>query len=232
MKAIIGISGLARDGKDSVCKILQKFFEKEVDCFFHRVSLADPLKQECISACLEIFDIDPTQCSPEEKEKIRDYLVFYGKVMRNKTQGTHWTSEAEKTIKQIEKKNKNNIFCIPDIRYAEFEKDEAQWLKEQKNSFLIHIIKYDLVIDPISGTTTKIYSTPVNNQEKINTPIVEKSADFVIEWQNCFPEKPENNQNSVDAVNFVAQKILDTLIETKSLTTNKKLKKTEENQSV
>lgn len=213
MKAIIGIAGLAGDGKDSVCKILENYFSHRTKSLFCRVSLADALKKDCLSACSELYGINPVRCSREQKEKIRDLLVFYGKVMRNKTSGKHWTQQAEKTIKQITHREKNSIFCVPDIRYAQFENDEVQWLKSFKNSHLIYIKKYTTHPNPFSeldiNKQIKKYSTPVNSQEAFHSPLVEKLADYVIEWHDCSPDKPEQDDNCVKAVNYVAKKIFD-----------------------
>lgn len=215
MKAIIGIAGLAGDGKDSVCKILESYFNSRTKNLFCRVSLADALKKDCLSACSELYGINPVRCSREQKEKIRDLLVFYGKIMRNKTSGKHWTQQAEKTIKQITQREKEGIFCIPDIRYAEFEHDEVQWLKSFKNSYLIYIKKYTMEPNPFCGFDTnnqiKKYSVPVNDQEAHHAPLVEKLADYVIEWQDCSPRKPEQDDNCVKAVYYVAKKIFDSL---------------------
>lgn len=220
MKIIIGISGLAGDGKDSVCKILNKYFEEQLDYSFFKIGLADLLKEECSDACVDLFGINPLNCTREEKNKIRDFLVFYGKIMRNKTNGQHWAKEAEKKINKIGKNRKNVVFCIPDIRYAEFKNDETNWLKAQENSFLIHVKKYHFDYSDKSFSLNKVYSDPINNQEALNNPKVEKHADFVIEWQDCYPQKPEENIDCIKSVNFVAKKIIDSLIESKSLTTN------------
>lgn len=211
MKVIIGIAGLAGDGKDSVCKILKEYFESRTKSLFYRISLADVLKRDCLSACLELYGVNSIHCSREQKEKIRDLLVFYGKVMRNKTRGKHWTQQAEKTIKQITQKEKDGIFCVPDIRYAEFEQDEVQWLKSFENSYLIYVKKYTLQPNPFSeleiSKQIKTYSPAVNSQEAYHSPLVEKLADYVIEWQDCSPQTPEQNDNCVKAVHSVAKKI-------------------------
>jgi len=219
MKAIIGIAGLAGDGKDSVCKILEEYFSARKKILFYRVSLGDALKKDCLSACSELYGINPIFCSREQKEKIRDFLVFYGKVMRNKTSGKHWTQESEKKIKQIDQRDPDGIFCIPDIRYAEYKHDEVQWLKSFKNSFLIYIKKYSIEVNPFSPMNlnhqiTK-YSIPVNAQEAFHGPLVEKQADYIIEWQDCYPQRPEQNDNCVKAVHYVAKKIFGSINETK-----------------
>ena len=96
---IIGISGLAGDGKDSLCGIFEEFFVDK-GFGFDRLALADELKQECKAACKSLFGVDPTCCTREQKEKIRNYLVFYGKVFRENSKGEHWTARALKKMKR------------------------------------------------------------------------------------------------------------------------------------
>jgi hypothetical protein len=209
MKKIIGISGLAGDGKDSVCNILRKFFLENTNYQFKKIALADALKEECRSACFDMFGVDSVSCSRQDKEKIRDFLVFYGKIMRNKTKGTHWTSLVEKEI--TASRSKNIVFCIPDIRYAEFPNDEVFWLKSHKDSSLIHVKKYFSNVIELEGQykVIKSYSSPVNKEEEKNCPKLERLASHQIEWQDFSPTLPEDEPNCIESVYTVARDIFD-----------------------
>jgi len=217
---IIAISGLAGDGKDSVCKILKNYFTKHSGYKFKRIALADQLEVECYEACMDLFRIDPINCSREDKEKIRDFLVFYGKIMRSKSKGTHWTSEA---LKRIEKFNSgNDIFCIPDIRYAFHPADECQWIKNN-GGIHIHVQKFtvDTNFDLGKGVSVSTnFSTPINKEELKNNPPVIAFADYIIEWYDCSPELPENNKECIDAVNEIAKRILISYTQNQSLVTS------------
>lgn len=212
MKKIIGISGLAGDGKDTVCNILSSHFTTK-GFTFERLSLADSLKAECSKALKSMFGIDPLNCSREEKEIIRDYLVFYAKVKRIQSNGKHWTSIVDKIIKADKVHYiSNKIYCIPDIRHGFYAEDEAQWVKKN-NGILIHVKKFKIK----STYPYKIeYSTPVNEEEAFNTPIVEKYADHILELQDCSPEPPSLNPAYANAVYEVFKRILDSIDETKS----------------
>ena len=214
---IIAISGLAGDGKDSVCKILKNYFTKHSGYKFKRIALADQLKVECYETCMDLFRIDPINCGRVEKEKIRDFLVFYGKIMRSKSKGTHWTSE---DLKRIEKVNSgNDIFCIPDIRYAFYPDDECQWIKKN-GGVHIHVQKFTIDTKFEFGKGVSVdhkFSTPVNKEELKNNPQVAAFADYIVEWHDCSPELPEHNRECIDAVNEIAKRILDSYIEKKSL---------------
>lgn len=195
MNKIIGISGLAGDGKDSLSTMLKALFEN--DGFeFERMPLAEELKEECREALLSMYNINPLTCSREDKASIRDFLVFYAKAKREETNGTHWVKKLEKKIKSLPKSKLDRIICIPDVRHAQYEKDEAQWIKKNKG-ILIHVKKYRIE----EGVSfNKFYSVPVNSEEAHHTPKLEELADFIIEWQDTSPTAPENSHFSTASV--------------------------------
>ncbi len=204
MYKIIGIAGLAGDGKDSVCNILESFFKKNSGFTFRRVALAVELKLDSKHAIIDILGIDPTNCPREDKEKIRPFLVFYGKLMRLKTKGQYWTNILDKKFSAYY--SNKNIFCVPDVRYVEYPDDEVQWVK--KNSgVLIHVKKYTMTE---SLFPQKVYTTPVNKEELQNDPKIQQVADYLIEWQDS-KTSPENDLNCILAVESIAKKILKTI---------------------
>jgi hypothetical protein len=188
MNKIIGISGLAGDGKDSLCNMLRDLFESD-GFTFERMAFAEEIKEECREALMSMYNINPLTCSREEKSTIRDFLVFYAKVKREESSGTHWVKKLEKKIKALPKSKLDRIICIPDVRHAQYEKDEAQWIKKKKG-ILIHVKKYRIE----EGVAfNKFYSTPVNSEEAHHTPKLEELADFIIEWQDTSPTPPESS---------------------------------------
>ena len=108
MNKIIAISGLAGDGKDSLCDMLRELFEG-VGFEFERMALADELKEECREALLSMYNINPLSCSRREKAVIRDFLVFYAKVKREESKGTHWVNKLNKKIKALPKTKVDRI---------------------------------------------------------------------------------------------------------------------------
>lgn len=192
---IVGISGLAGDGKDSLCNILRVCFEGS-GYAFERIALADELKEECREALLSMYNIDPVLCTREEKNKIRELLVFYAKVKREESKGTHWVNKLQKKISSLPKTEMDRIICVPDIRHAQYENDEAAWIKKNKG-ILIHVKKYRI---EESLSLKKTYSTPINSEEAYHTPKLEELADFVIEWQDTSPIIPEKSHFSTTSV--------------------------------
>ena len=224
MNKIIAISGLAGDGKDSLCDMLKELFEG-VGFEFERMALADELKEECREALLSMYNINPLSCSRREKAVIRDFLVFYAKVKREESKGTHWVNKLNKKIKALPKTKVDRIICIPDVRHAEYEKDEVAWIKKNKG-ILIHVKKYQI---EESFTHNKFYSTPVNSEEAYHTPRLENLADFIIEWQDTSPTPPEDSHFSKASVVELFRLISETISETKKPSKSQKLQKNLEN---
>ena len=225
MNKIIGISGLAGDGKDSLCNMLRDLFESE-GFAFERMALAEEIKEECREALMSMYNINPLTCSREDKATIRDFLVFYAKVKREESSGTHWVKKLDKKIKALPKSELDRIICIPDVRHAQYEKDEAQWIKKKKG-ILIHVKKYRIE----EGVAfNKFYSIPVNSEEAHHTPKLEELADFVIEWQDTSPVAPENSHFSRESVVELFILIRDSFLldppkETKRLSKSQKTRK-------
>ena len=66
------------------------------------------LKEECKEYCINKYGIDPTNCSIEEKNKIRNTLVSHAKRKREETDGRYW-------ISRIEKETLKSVFVIPQL---------------------------------------------------------------------------------------------------------------------
>ncbi len=167
---IIGLTGYATSGKDFLFNLLAKR-GKTV-----RMALADSLKQEINPFLLSKFQIDLYSCTPQEKELVRPLLVAYGKIHRNMSGGSYFTSRlTEKVIEE----SKTKLVVVTDIRYADpkFPKDELYWLKSLGGK-LVHITKYQ----EINGE--KVYVKPPNQDELENNAILLKHADFLIEWKH------------------------------------------------
>lgn len=166
---IIGITGLATSGKDTLCRFLIENFEKVGICA-KRFALADELKLKIRDFLIENFGIDILTANPEEKELVRPLLVAFGKAHRQKSEGTFWTSILEDKIRQ----EKADVSIITDIRYDEYDKDESWWLREHLGGPLVHVsrvLKY--------GNTL---SAP-NEDEARNDPKLFEKAAYRIKWE-------------------------------------------------
>ena len=196
--SFVGLTGLAGFGKDLFFSLSKDILKKKrkVAC---RVSLADQLKEQTKSTLKSMFDIDPTDCSREEKDEIRDFLVFYGALKRKETRGRYWIKKAEKTIQAI-KQNllaehvKNAVIFITDIRYDHYAKDERHWVQEELEGKLIHISKYKRKLsldESLRLKESKEHDTPPNRQEAKFDPILFEAADISLIWgEEDSPQDP------------------------------------------
>ena len=209
--SFVGLTGLAGSGKDLFFSLSKDILKKN-DKIALRVSLADKLKEEAKATLKCMFSIDPTNCTREEKSKIRDYLVFYGAVKRKESRGRHWIKKANKTIEVI-KNNltvehvKDAVIFITDIRYDHYAKDERHWLQEELNGKLIHISKYkrELILDEsLKLKEIKEQTSPPNSQEAKFDPILLEAADISLTWGE---EDSPKNPDLIKVVNSTLKEI-------------------------
>jgi len=172
----IGLSGVAGCGKNTVCDIITKFLSR-LDLPCKELSIANNLKKEVSETCKKLYGIDSLNCSREEKNIIRPFLVAHGQIKRNLSSGRHWINRLEKEL------DPKKINIITDIRFSEYDKDESSWIKNEMNGVLIHISRFD----NINGK--RVFIPPANEAEMINDPKVKADSDFVLNW----PTEHDNN---------------------------------------
>jgi hypothetical protein len=170
---MIGISGLARSGKDTLAKNLADIIKLNLGLEVKILSFADRIKDQMKDVISKNYNIDPYTENTEEKEIIRDILVSHGETMKKIYGPTIW---ADLIIEDI-KKSKNKFFpIISDVRF-DF---EAEKVKEN-DGLVIHI--------------SKIGNKPPNEIEAKNDPLVQKVADIC----HCWPEyEPDNMEECKD----------------------------------
>lgn len=159
---IIGISGLAGSGKDTLTKyIIESFSEFQ----FCHMSLAEELKKSLKDFCEKQFGISPFTNDREKKNLIRPILVETARVKRIVSKGTYYTGLLEPRINQCFFDNK--IPIISDVRYAEYEEDEVFWVLKNRG-IIIHVERDGV--------------TPPNQDEAKNDPIIKNMSDIQIKW--------------------------------------------------
>lgn len=166
---VIGVSGVAGSGKDTFCSMLKEYLKssgKECVAF----SFAEALKKQVRDNSLDLYGIDPTVCSRDEKDIIRPFLVAHGKIMRDLSNGKHWVDIVDKKIEH------DKINLISDVRYCEYPEDEVFWIKNNRG-ILIHVSRFTFV------KNEKIFIGPANSEEARNDNIIKNLADFTIEWE-------------------------------------------------
>jgi hypothetical protein len=175
----IGLSGFAACGKDLFFDLLKEEVERR-GISSSKFSIAESLKVECRSSLVRLTAIDVLNCTREEKDEVRDYLVFYGLVMRDRSGGRHWI---DRVSEQIDHSSPNfpHLFCITDVRYDEYEKDEIYWIKNELKGKLVHL--------------TKEGSSAANSFEEENDPRLQEKADYKIVWPDCNSNQKEINKH-------------------------------------
>lgn len=165
----IGISGAALVGKDTFCSCLSMYFELKGQSKIKakRCSIAgDVIRKDLKELILKKLgvEVDPTEYL--QKSLLRPLMVEYGRYMRNQTEGRYFIE----TLNKNKQFAKNFVPIIPDIRYAEFEKDELHWLKNEKKGILIFLERNGI--------------KPANEFEEKNNILLKEEADFVFEIPN------------------------------------------------
>tara|TARA_R100000742_G_C4270312_1_gene88980 strand:- start:40 stop:630 length:591 start_codon:yes stop_codon:yes gene_type:complete len=166
---MIALSGIAGSGKDLFCRLLLREISGQ------RIALADQLKEEVRPFIINRYSIDILNCSLEAKNKVRSFLVFHGGLKRFQSQGSHWTSIAQKKLD-----NCKSTPVVTDVRYDEYKDDEVDWVKQKNKGVLVHIRKYWETEGLFN--MERHYFDPPNEDEKKNDPKLMSKADYCIEW--------------------------------------------------
>ena len=166
--SVIGIAGVAGSGKDTFGKIIGSVFENSGGKVNY-LSFAAKLKAEVSEISKKLYDIDPINCTREEKNLIRPLLLAHGAIMREKTQGQYWIEGVKNLI--IE----NNINIITDVRFCEYECDEVDWI-QSNGGIVVHITRF------FEENGQRIYIMPDNEYEKRNDKTLKNKADYSFSW--------------------------------------------------
>jgi hypothetical protein len=162
MARILGITGVAKSGKDTLCEELISIFAKK-GVKAKRYAMADKLKAKLNPWLIEEFDIDLYNCYPEEKEKMRPFMVEYGRYYRDLSGGRHWV---DIVLDEIEWE-RPQVAIVTDVRFAEINPTDEYFALKDKGMELIHIEKV-LKDGAVLG--------PPNEDEKRNDPILKSLA--------------------------------------------------------
>ena len=184
---LIGVSGLARSGKDLFTTVAQDVL-KEHGLKTERYALAYELKNDLKDLIYKKTGIDVFTENTEEKNIIRPLLVAYGDVMRKISGGKYWTQKIEQRIG----KSKADVVFITDIRYDFYPEDECTWLQYKQCGKLIHVTRYKY--DTLSKRKKKVYDCPPNEHEATNNPKVKDRADYSFEWDDYSSKYPTKEQ--------------------------------------
>jgi hypothetical protein len=170
---MIGISGLARSGKDTLAKYLSEVILEDIGIRPSIYSFADKIKWQLKDIINDQYGISPYTEDTEEKKIIRDILVCHGETMKKVHGKTIW---ADLMFKNLNKGKTKYFPIIPDVRF-DFEVKYIQ----KKGGQVIHI--------------SKIGNIPPNKIEEENDPLCKNCADIQHTWGVYAPDQMHNCKN-------------------------------------
>ncbi len=192
-KRVIGLSGVARAGKDTFASILENKLKAKGKSVL-KIALATPLKADCDSFLQERLGVSAFTQVPEEKLLIRPMLVWYGDAQRKRTNGRYWIDKAQAIING----SSYDYYIVTDVRYAHYATDEIHWLKNECKGVVCHISRFEteeVDITSHEGITNREYVKkfiqPANDHEAENDPKVKALADYCVEWKHVKYLSPE-----------------------------------------
>ena len=177
----IGITGLARNGKDTLANLIQEL-AKNNELNTNRLSFAGELKESLNPLVQENLNFSSFTEKNDEKELIRPLLVCFGTQIMRKVNQDHWISKLKSKICN------KSINIITDVRFP----NECKWIQDDLNGYVIHISRLG-------------YLTPPNEDERINNPIVKKMSDFKLSWGDI---NKNNISDYTTKVKFIFNKII------------------------
>tara|TARA_R110002153_G_C13188399_1_gene485780 strand:- start:255 stop:833 length:579 start_codon:yes stop_codon:yes gene_type:complete len=167
---MIGITGLARSGKDTLANNLAAIIEKDLKCEVKFYSFASAIKGQLEDFLNEYYNISPFTEDTEKKTITRPIMVAHGEQMKKYFGEDIWLKEVLKQIEQDKTLGENIFPIVTDVRF-DFEAKKVQ----EKGGSIIHI--------------SRVGNSPPNEIEKKNDPLVYDIADCRHTWPSYSPDK-------------------------------------------
>ena len=184
---------MALQGKDTFVKVARKILT-ENGYTSDKFAFADAVKDDLDRWLIDNYSISAWTENDEEKKIIRPFLVAHGCGKRIQTQGKYWIDKIDNKIQSFidltpypQNNISNHVIFISDCRFP----NEADWIHNKWNGWLVHLKKYSLV--PIIDHYEKCFDVAPNDEEAKNDPICEKNADFRLELENVIEREHRVN---------------------------------------
>lgn len=201
---LISCTGFASSGKNTFCDLFQKQLKNKLGLETLQLSFAEQLRTDVSSFLKDkcFFDV----WKETDKDQFRPLLVWYGNLKRSQTFG-HYFIDKVKDKFDIYKKdqsllNKTSIGAVSDLRFE----DELDFCKSE--GVVVHISKYKILSK--NAPYTKIFTTPPNEFEAKNDPILKRASDYQVCWEH-------QEGGDLSGLNVYAEDFLNWLIENKHL---------------
>ncbi len=199
---VVGIGGVARSGKNLLCELLRNSLT--VKGFSSKqFALASELKEDCKDFLFKKCDMDVWTDLTEDKNRFRDFLVWYGDLKRKQSDGRYWIDRLDRRVSTY----KGDVAFVTDVRYDHYEKDEVHWIKEEKQGLLIHLKRFER-----DGDGLMSFTKPANDHESLNDVSLYTKAHINITWETA--KNPHSDFTIMETVGGITEKIIKKLKET------------------
>jgi hypothetical protein len=171
----IGVSGVARVGKNLFCDIASDILREEYNLTSETFALATYLKRDGEIFLREKLGLNVWSEVTEEKSIFRPFLIWYGGVKRNRSKGRCWINMLDPEIRA----SKADVCFVSDVRFATYADDEAHWIQTELSGKLIHLSRYKFNSDGQFEVTP-----PASDDEERNDPMLNRISDASLQWKD------------------------------------------------
>lgn len=192
----IGITGVARVGKNLFCDIASDILREEYNLTSETFALATYLKRDCEVFLREKFGLNVWSEITEEKSIFRPFLIWYGGVKRNRSKGRCWIDMLNPEIRA----SKSEVCFVSDVRFATYANDEAYWIQTELLGKLVHLSRHKFNSDG-SVTTTP----PASDDEAKNDPMLKHISDISLAWNDSGCNTHEDARKNIKLREYVRQ---------------------------
>lgn len=194
-KIVVGISGYARSGKDTLASIIRdSLLSNGIKTKIF--SFAFSLKSDIDDFCLSKIGISSFSEETELKSKIRSILISYGQVQRSISNGTYWVNKLKPEIDSFFD-DSGSVAIISDLRFKEYEFDEVDFIRSYDNNMIITVSRI---------MENGIFNTAAHESEAENLPRISRVADYELIW-NTNENKNELKNQSQKCLDLLFSKI-------------------------
>ena len=158
---IIGLTGLARCGKDTFCNYARQYL-KSKNYESQRLAFADELKKDLDAFLIEKLNISAFTEVTSEKEIIRPMLTTWGTEIMRKKDDLHWVKKVEEVI--VKNQKNNVVSVVTDIRFP----NEINYIHKLGGQ-VVHL--------------TMVGNKPANEYEREYDPQLKELADCFVVWK-------------------------------------------------
>jgi hypothetical protein len=202
---LVGISGVARSGKNLFCDLVIEELTKQ-GYSGKQFALADALKRDCSEFLETMCGLDVHTDNTTQKTLFREFLVWYGDLKRKQTNGRYWMETMNTTLSRYT----GDVALVSDVRYAHYPNDELGWVLHEHEGLLVHLRRYERSTSAVIDETGNIkmdYVQPPNEHERINDPKLRDGAHFKLNLPTV--DDPRKSLEIMNMVNEVTSEIIE-----------------------